>query len=61
MKRKSVRYKVITNLVLGVLVLSIGALCLAPAENAITTKGTKTEIYRCGDKNQAKVSLMFNV
>ena len=61
MKRKSVRYKVLSNLVLGVLVLSIGALCLAPTENVITTKGTKTEIYRCGDKNEQKVSLMFNV
>ena len=60
-KKQSVRFNVATNLVLGVLVLSIGALCLAPTENAIRTEGQKTEIYRCGDEQSQKVSLMFNV
>ncbi len=53
--------KAITNLVLGVLVLSLGALCLAPAQNAITTDGKNTEIYRSGNKNSNAVCLMFNV
>jgi len=60
-KKQSIRFNVATNLVLGVLVLSIGTLCLAPTENAIKTEGEKTEIYRCGDENSQKVSLMFNV
>ncbi len=60
-KKQSVRFNVATNLVLGVLILSIGTLCLAPTENAIRTEGSKTEIYRCGDEKSQKVSLMFNV
>ncbi len=52
---------VVTNLVLGVLVLSLGVLCLAPTQNAITTDGKNAEVYRCGSEQSNSVSLMFNV
>ena len=51
--------KIVSNLVLGVLVLSVGALCLAPAEESVTAD-TEVEIYRFSPNPQG-VSLMFNV
>ena len=56
----SIRQKIATNLVLGVLVLSVGALCLSPVEQSITTRGEGTEIYRSGESADG-VCLMFNV
>ncbi len=51
---------VVTNLILSVLVLSVGALCLAPDRSEITTKG-ETVVYRSADGSSGGVSLMFNV
>ena len=51
--------KILTNLVVSVLVFSVGILCLAPIED-VATEGHETQIYRTGDK-KAGVSLMFNV
>ena len=59
--RRSLKINVATNLVLGVLVLSVGALCLAPAESATQSGGEGTEIYRSADASSNGVSLMFNV
>ena len=63
-KRNSIKraqMDIATNLVLGVLVLSIGSLCLAPSDNAIATDGFESEIYRVGNEASQGVSLMFNV
>ena len=49
------------DLVVGVLVLSIGALCLAPIQNSTETNGKFTEIYRSAPDTSTSVSLMFNV
>ncbi|MBQ8428780.1 MAG: polysaccharide deacetylase family protein [Clostridia bacterium] len=54
------KMKILSNLVVSVLVFSVGILCLAPIEDEVTTEGSQTEIYRSGD-NAAGVSLMFNV
>ncbi len=53
--------KIAPNLVLSVLVLSIGVLCLAPIENSIMADGEETKIYRSAGENAKGVSLMFNV
>ena len=58
---RSVRLKIATNLVLGVLVLSIGALCLAPIENEVAAEVESSEIYRSAGESAEGVSLMFNV
>lgn len=60
-KSRSVKLKVATNLVLGVLVLSIGALCLAPMENEVAAEVESSEIYRSAGESAEGVSLMFNV
>lgn len=57
----SIRMKLATNLVMGVLVLSVGALCLAPLEESVTAKTEGVEIYRFAEDNPIGVSLMFNV
>ena len=59
--RRSIRFKVATNLVLGVLVFSVGALCLSPIEEGVETKGAGAEIYRLAEESPSGVSLMFNV
>ncbi len=56
----SIRQKIATNLVLGVLVLSVGALCLSPVEQSVTAKGEGAEIYRRSENGDG-VCLMFNV
>lgn len=53
--------KIATNLALGVLVLSVGALALAPLNDEISVEGEKTEIYRSAGEEGNGVSLMFNV
>ena len=65
-KEKSDKYSsrlqsnIATNLVLGVLVLSVGALCLSPVEPTAKTSGEETQLYR-SSKKCVGVSLMFNV
>lgn len=58
---KSFRMNIATNLVLGVLVLSVGALCLSPMETATETESGAFEIYRQSQRESNGVSLMFNV
>ena len=60
-KTNSVKRNIATNLVLGVLVLSVGALCLSPVESAELTSGEETQIYRSAKGEGKGVSLMFNV
>lgn len=50
-----------TNFALDLLVLSIGALCLAPTDNAVTTESNNAEVYRSAGNGSNGVSLMFNV
>lgn len=57
---KALKLNVASNLVLGVLVLSVGALCLSPMQNATQTSGAETQIYRNAENGKG-VSLMFNV
>lgn len=52
---------VISNLILGALVLSVGALCVFPGENALETDGENANVYRSGTTTANAVSLMFNV
>ncbi len=59
--RKNIRINVATNLVLGVLVLSVGVLCLAPMEDAVKTESNALGLYRSGTEKSKGVSLMFNV
>ena len=56
----SLRIKIATNLVLGVLVLSIGALCLSTG-NEISADGNAPEVYRSAGEEGLGVSLTFNV
>lgn len=53
--------KIAPNIVLSVLVLTIGVLCLAPMENSIRADGEETRLYRSAGENAKGVSLMFNV
>ena len=52
--------KIATNLVLGVLVLSVGSLCLSPIDSEVNAD-SKTELYRSAGESGVGVSLMFNV
>ena len=58
---QSLKIKLATNLVLSILILSIGALCLFPTEESVITKSEGSNIYRCADDSSENVSLMFNV
>lgn len=60
-KVKNPSLKIVSNLVLSVLVVSVGALCLAPAQTGTSADGNKTQIYRSAGENGVGVSLMFNV
>ncbi len=51
----------ISNLVLGALVLSVGALCIFPNEHVLETDGENACVYRSGTSTANAVSLMFNV
>ena len=53
--------KIISNLVLSVLMLSVGILCLAPAQKDVATEGNEANVYRSATQNAKGVSLMFNV
>lgn len=57
----ALKIKIMSNLVLSVLVFSVGVLCLAPIKGGVTTDGNQTEIYRSAKENPTGVSLMFNV
>ena len=57
----AIKRNIFTNLVLGVLVLSVGALCLSPVDEAAYTSGEETQIYREAKDGGKGVSLMFNV
>lgn len=58
---QSLKMKIASNVVMSVLVLSVGVLCLAPTNEEITADGGGTEIYRLAGENASGVSLMFNV
>lgn len=58
---QSIRMKLATNAVLGVLILSLSALCLAPMEESVAAETEGTKIYRHAEENAKGVSLMFNV
>lgn len=55
------KIKLFTNLVMSVLVLSVGALCLVPSKDELTAQGNATELYRSAGENAVGISLMFNV
>lgn len=60
-KKNSVRFTIASNLVLGLLVLSVGTLCLSSAESTVATESEGTEIYRSANGEAKGVSLTFNV
>ena len=53
--------KIISNIVLSVLMLSVGVLCLAPMQQEVATDGKDANLYRSATQNAKGVSLMFNV
>lgn len=55
------KLKILTNVVISFLMVSIGALCLAPMEESVSADVIDPEIYRCADEKSQGVSLMFNV
>ena len=52
----TIRMKLATNAVLGVLILSIGALCLAPISESVSADNNSTKIYRQAGENAKGVS-----
>lgn len=58
---QSLKLKIVTNLALCTLVLSIGALSLSPLGEGVSTKGEEYQIYRSAGENGTGISLMFNV
>ena len=59
-EKTSIKLKIATNAVLSLLVISIGALCLAPIEESVSADVEGAEIYRYAEESSG-VSLMFNV
>ncbi len=59
-KNSALKIKIATNLVLGITVLSVGALCLAPVEG-VPVDGDGAQVYYGAGENGKGVSLMFNV
>ena len=57
----AIKRNIFTNLVLGVLVFSVGALCLSPVDETAYTSGDEIQIYREAKDGGRGVSLMFNV
>ncbi len=58
---QSIKSKMISNVVLGVLVLSVGALCLSPVEDGVVTSGEEERLYRHAGADGKGISLTFNV
>lgn len=58
---QTLRLKLATNIVLSVLVLSVGSLCLSTDERSVQTESGNYQIYRSASENAVGVSLMFNV
>ncbi len=56
----SIKQKLATNIVLGVLTLSVGALCLSPTQSQVTA-GEEAPLYRDAGERGQGVSLTFNV
>ena len=59
LEHNALTMKIASNLVLGVLVLSVGALCLSPIDSEVNAD-SESQIYRSAE-NGTGVSLMFNV
>ncbi len=57
----TLKLKIATNLVLGALILSVGALCLSPADSEVTAGKAQDNLYRSAGEEGKGVSLMFNV
>lgn len=56
----ALKMKIAANLILGVITLSVGALCLSTTEE-VSADGKNTEIYRSAGEEGRGISLMFNV
>ncbi|MBO5412522.1 MAG: polysaccharide deacetylase family protein [Clostridia bacterium] len=59
--RTTFKINVVTNLILGTLLVSVGALCFAPIGESITAETAGAEIYRYANTDTGSVSVMFNV
>lgn len=59
--RQAIKLRILTNVILSVLVLSIGALCVSPLEPTVQTDGKENEVYRSAGSDAKGVSLMINV
>ena len=55
------RTKIATNLILGILVVSVGSLCLSATDTGISADGNEIGLYRSAGEDGVGVSLMFNV
>ncbi|MBE7079778.1 MAG: polysaccharide deacetylase [Clostridiales bacterium] len=56
-----IRMKLASNIILGTLILTLGALCLAPIDEEVSAETNEVKIYRQAGENAKGVSLMFNV
>ena len=58
---RDVKINLLTNVVMSILVISVGLLCFAPSVNAIETAGKGENVYRNAGAEAKGVSLLFNV
>ena len=58
---RTLSLKILSNLVVGVLIFSVGVVCLSPLPKNVTTESKKETIYRSAGENTGGVSLLFNV
>lgn len=53
--------KICTNVIVGILILSIGTISLSPLDEDVSAQTNTAKIYRCAEESPSGVSLMFNV
>lgn len=58
---RDVKINLLTNVVMSILVISVGLLCFAPTVNAIETASKGENVYRNAGSDGKGVSLLFNV
>lgn len=58
---RNVKLNIATNCALSLLIFSVGFVCLFPVDNAVTTDGSESNVYRSAPSETDGVSLMFNV
>lgn len=60
-KNSDVKISIISNVLLGAVLFSVGAFCFFSIDESIETESKNAEIYRFATSESTAVSLMFNV